>query len=82
MMYPTAQEVFDVAADTPPDVLAAHFIVDDIHLKHKEYIIKHKKYPPEYADDLHAAAKEHGFEFTHPKYAAGPKLVESKPTVH
>lgn len=81
-MYPEAQEVFDAGVKMPAAVLRAHFIVDDIQLKHKEYIIEHGKFPMEYHDDLAAAAAKHGFEFLHPKYAAGLQAVESGQTVH
>lgn len=82
MLYPESQEVFDAGVRMPAEVIRAHFIVDEIQLKHKEYIIKHGKFPMEYHDDLAAAAEKHGFEFVHPKYTAGLKVVEPNKTVH
>ena len=80
--YMKGQDVFDSGLYMHPETFRAHMIVERIALKHADHVVEHGKWPEEYWDDVQEAATKYGFEFTHPKYAAGPKAVESRPTVH
>jgi len=80
--FATPQEVFDAGVAMPADVVRAHFLVDDLHTKYRKEIMSEGKFPPAFFDDLEAAAKEHGFEYVHPKYVKGLSAVSARPTMH
>lgn len=81
MEYPTMQEVFDAMAYLPASHLAMYADVDAVAIKHLD-TIKTKGLTDAYFDDMAAVAEKHGLHFANPKYKAGLKPVETRPTVH
>lgn len=78
----TPQDVFDAVVYAKPSVIRALILGFSSVAEHMDHIVEHEKYPEQYWDDVQAVASEHGFEFVHPKFAKGPTLVETSPTVH
>lgn len=78
----SAQEMFDAVVYAKPDVMRALILGFSAAAQHMDHIVEHGMYPETYWDDVEGVAKEHSFEFVHPKYTKGPALVKERPTVH
>lgn len=76
------QAVFDELVYAPPAVMRALVLGFAAAAENLDYIVEHGTYPEKYWDEVQAVADEYDYEFVHPKYTKGPKLVETKPTVH
>lgn len=79
--YPTMQELFDAIAYVPASHLVMYMEADAVAYKHFEDLKKHGL-TDAYFDDMAAVAAKYGVKFVNPKYKAGLKPVENRPTVH
>lgn len=79
--YVSLQETFDASVFMPAAHVALFFDIDEVQRKHMD-TIKTDGLTHEVLDDYAAVAKKYGLEYEHPKYAAGLRAVETRPTVH
>lgn len=81
MEYPTLQELFDSIAYMPASHQAMYMECDAVANKHHKDIVT-VGFTDEYFDDLGEVAEKYGVQYANPKYKAGLKPVDTRPTVH